>query len=261
MPATSICFTWPTASPSRKIELDHDRRRLEVQTAPEAHAGGRADRKIRHADLELERADSQPMSAAAICGKEEMKDRRPEARDADRAGAGSTRASDRRLGAPDPARRRKRQRRHEQEHRQVAQDEGDRFGHHGLLTARWLGQRRAARYHIERRRANAKGLNSRPISLSGRLDAHENRRAQDLRRRQSAARLRRPLLPLPQAQDRLRDRGRRRSLCGELRAEGDRGDDRGRVRASRRGRRSVPHRGACGATSTAAAIPAGPTFR
>ena len=73
-------------------------------------------------------------------------------------------------------------------------------------------------------------------------NAHENRRAQDLRRRQSAARVRRPLLPVPQAQDRLRDRGRRRGLCGELRPEGDRGDDRGRIRASCRGRRSVPDR-------------------
>ena len=79
---------------------------------------------------------------------------------------------------------------------------------------------------------------------SGRLNAHENRRAENLRRRQSPARLRRPLLPVPQAQDRLRDRGRGRGLCRELRAEGDRGDDRGRVRAACRRRRSVPHRGA-----------------
>ena len=43
--------------------------------------------------------------------------------------------------------------------------------------------------------------------------------------------------------------------------EGDRRDDRGRVRAARR---SAPIRSAsrpCGATSMAAAIPAGPTFR
>ena len=85
---------------------------------------------------------------------------------------------------------------------------------------------------------------SRPIPLSGRLNAHENRRTQNLRRRQSAARVRRPLFSVPQAQDRLRDRGRGRSLRRELRAQGDRRDDRGRVRAPRRGRRSVPDRDA-----------------
>jgi hypothetical protein len=42
------------------------------------------------------------------------------------------RANDRRQ-ARQIARRRKRQRRNEQKNRQVAQDEGDRFGHHGLL--------------------------------------------------------------------------------------------------------------------------------
>ena len=76
------------------------------------------------------------------------------------------------------------------------------------------------------------------------VNTHENRRAQDLRRRQSAACFRRPLFPLPQAQDRQRNRGRGRGLRGKLRAESDRRDDRGRVRASCRGRRSVPHRGA-----------------
>ena len=82
------------------------------------------------------------------------------------------------------------------------------------------------------------------IPLSGRLNAHENRRAENLRCRQSPASLRRPLFSVPQAQDRLRDRGRGRGLCRELRAESDRGDDRGCVRAARRRRRSVPHRGA-----------------
>ena len=82
------------------------------------------------------------------------------------------------------------------------------------------------------------------IPLSGRPNAHENRRAENLRRRQSPASLRRPLFSVPQAQDRLRDRGRGRGLRRELRAEGDCGDDRGCVRAPCRRRRSVPHRGA-----------------
>ena len=109
----------------------HDRGRLEVQAAPETYARGRANRKVRQAHLELERTDLPADVRRRHAGKEEMKHGRPEARDADRQEQNPREQpiGDRRVGSTC---RRKRQRRHEQEHWQVAQDEGDRFGHYGL---------------------------------------------------------------------------------------------------------------------------------
>ncbi len=132
MPATIICFTWPTASPRRKIELtitaaalkSRLRQKLTQAVAPIAKSA-RPTSNWKGLDLpaDVRRRD---------LGKEQMEDRRPEARHAD----GQEQDPPQqaiwawRAGSP---RRRERQRRHEQKHRQVAQDESDRFGHHGLL--------------------------------------------------------------------------------------------------------------------------------
>jgi hypothetical protein len=111
----------------------HDRRRLEVQAAPDAHAGGRANREIRQAHFELKRTDLPANVRRCDLRKKEMKDRGPEARDANgqEQDPHEQALGARSVGSPH---QRKRQRRDEQKHRQVAQDEGDRFGHHGLLA-------------------------------------------------------------------------------------------------------------------------------
>jgi hypothetical protein len=88
--------------------------------------------RLRQAHLELERTHLPANVRRCDLRKEEVKGRRPEARDANgqKQNPVEQTIGDRRVGS---ARRRKRQRRNEQKHRQVAQDEGDRFGHHGLL--------------------------------------------------------------------------------------------------------------------------------
>ena len=124
MPATIICSTWPTASPRRKIEL--------AITA--AALKSRLRQKLRQAVTPIARSamptsnwkglTSQPMSAAAIWERKDER-KRPEARTP----TGKSRIHTKQAiggGRACSAQPRKRQRRHEKEHRQVAQDEGDR---------------------------------------------------------------------------------------------------------------------------------------
>jgi hypothetical protein len=100
---------------------------------PKAHAGARAHGKIRHADLELEGARLPADVSRRDVREEEMKDGRPEARhpNGQEQNPGEQTLGDWSAGSAQPC---ERKRRDEQEDRQVAQDEGDRFGHHGLLT-------------------------------------------------------------------------------------------------------------------------------
>src|ERR1700679_1216233 len=73
-------------------------------------------------------------------------------------------------------------------------------------------------------------------------EAYEARQCQSVSREQSAAQFRRPLLRVPQIEDRLRHRGGGRSVCRDLRSEGAGGDDRRFVRAPLRRARSLPNR-------------------
>ena len=89
---------------------------------------------------------SQPISAAATPGKDEMKERGPEARHANRQeqDPGQQAIGDWRAGSAHAANTSAATNRNTG---QVAQDEGDRFGHHGLLMrmSGGLDRGRAAR--------------------------------------------------------------------------------------------------------------------
>ena len=106
----------------------------------------RADRKIRQPHLELERTDLPANVGCCDLGKDDMKECGPDARYANGQEQDPPKQpiSDGRAGSAQP---RKHQRGHEQKHRQVAKDEGDRFGHHGLLmrTRAGLDRGRTAR--------------------------------------------------------------------------------------------------------------------
>jgi len=100
--ADNIHIKWDPRVARREITRDHhlldvsrgvaeqedrggaDGRRLEFQIAPEGHTGGCADRQVGHADLELEWARFPSDESRSDGRKENVKDTRPQSRDANR---------------------------------------------------------------------------------------------------------------------------------------------------------------------------------